>query len=173
MCIHAIVLYYRHFGKIHQFILAWSICVHILLYVSDLSFKRCLFCRTFEWTGLKAVRKKNVSGSLCEEGQGERWGDGGDQAGVFGSVLSVCWEPPSGSSFGVNTGPADPLPPRGTQTPGLPTFQLYFPGCRMPQAIWAGGVFFSLFFLYLLIKCVLEELSKCEEPSCRLTFSFI
>lgn len=56
----------------------------------------------------------------------------------LGSLALCCQcaeNPPSGSSFRVNTGPADPLPPRGTQTPGLPTFQLYFPGCRAPQAI--------------------------------------
>jgi len=35
-------------------------------------------------------------------------------------------EPPSGSGFGVKMGPAEPFPPQGTQTPGLPTFRLLF-----------------------------------------------
>ncbi len=100
------------------------------------------------------------------------WGDGGDQAGGLWLCAVRVLRTPSGSSFGVNTGPCGPSPAPGHTNPGLPTFQLYFPGCRMPEAIWAGRVFFSIFFLYLLIKCVLEELSKCEEPSCRLTFSF-
>lgn len=65
-------------------------------------------------------------------------------------VLSRPVEPPSGSGFGVNTGPADPFPPQGTQTPGHPTFHFYFPGCKMPLAIRAGGVcvFSSLIFTH-------------------------
>lgn len=74
---------------------------------------------------------------------------------VGGPVLSGPVEPPSGSGFGVNTGPADPFPPRGTQTPGLPTFHFYFPGCKTPLAIRAGVALF-----YLLIKCVLEILKQ-------------
>lgn len=73
-------------------------------------------------------------------------------------VLSGPVEPPSGSGFGVNMGPVDPFLPQGTQTPGLPTFHFYFPGCKMPLAIRAGGVFFVFFFFhYLLIKCVLVK----------------
>lgn len=64
-------------------------------------------------------------------------------------ALSGPVEPPSGSGFGVNTGPADPFPPQGTQTPGLPTFHFYFPGCKMPLAIRAGGVLFFFFPFFL------------------------
>ena len=78
-------------------------------------------------------------------------------------VLSAPREPPSGSGFGVNISPTDLFLPQGTQTPGLPIFHFYFPGCKMPLAIRAGVFFFSFFFfpfLYLLIKCVLVEPKK-------------
>lgn len=55
-------------------------------------------------------------------------------------VLSGPVEPPRCSGFRVNMGPVDPFLPQGTQTPGLPTFHFYFPGCKMPLAIRAGGV---------------------------------
>lgn len=65
------------------------------------------------------------------------------------SALSGPVKPPSGFGFGVNTGPVDLLPPQGKQTPGLPTFHFYFPGCKMPLAIKAGGaLFFSLIFTH-------------------------
>lgn len=71
-------------------------------------------------------------------------------------VLSGAVEPPSGSGFGVNMGPVDPFPPQGTQTPGLPTVHFYFPGCKMPLAIWAHGVFlfFSLIFTHKM--CIIR-----------------
>lgn len=70
-----------------------------------------------------------------EEGEG-LW------SGRVPPVLSGLVDPPSGSGFGVNMGSVDPFPPQGTQTPGLPTFHFYFPGCKMPLAISAGGVLF-------------------------------
>lgn len=91
-------------------------------------------------------KKEREKGSL-------RWrllvrgvGVGGEERRVWirsaAPVLSGPVEPPSGSGFGVNMGPVDPFLPQGTQTPGLPTFHFYFPGCKMPLAIRAGGVFF-------------------------------
>ena len=70
------------------------------------------------------------------------------------SVLSGPVEPPSGSGFGVNMGPADPFLPQGTQTPGLPTFHFYFPGCKMPLAIRAGGVFFFFSLIFTHKMCI-------------------
>lgn len=72
-------------------------------------------------------------------------------------VLSGPVEPPSGSGFGVNMGPVDPFLPQGTQTPGLPTFHFYFPGCKMPLAIRAGGVFFCFFSLIFTHKMCISR----------------
>lgn len=84
-------------------------------------------------------------------GKGSR-GRGGEEGRFWirsaAPVLSGPVEPPSGSGFGVNMGPADPFPPQGTQTPGLPTFHFYFSGCKMPLAIRAGGVCFFFFNIY-------------------------
>lgn len=60
-------------------------------------------------------------------------------------VLSGPREPPSGSGFRVNISPVDLFLPQGTETPGLPTFHFYFPGCKMPLAIRAGVFFLSVF----------------------------
>lgn len=60
-------------------------------------------------------------------------------------------------------GPADPFPPQGTQTPGLPTFHFYFPGCKMPLAIRSGGVlFFSLIFTHKM--CISRTKAAMMDP---------
>lgn len=97
---------------------------------------------------------------FCKKGRGgefqlktfgvRRWGGVGVEEGRFwirsaAPMLSGPVEPPSGSGFGVNMGPVDPFLPQGTQTPGFPTFHFYFPGCKTPLAIRAGGVFLFFF----------------------------
>lgn len=109
-----------------------------------------------------------------KEGQGERWVDGGDQA-VKGLWLCAvrALRTPQRFQLWSKYGPRRPSPAPGHTNPRpahIPALFSWLHNASGYLSWW--GVLFS-FFLYLLIKCVLEELSKCEEPSCRLTFSFI
>lgn len=79
-------------------------------------------------------------------------------------MLSGPVEPPSGSGFGVNMGPADPFPPQGTQTPGLPTFHFYFPGCKMPLAIRSGGVLFFSPLIFTHKMCISRTKAAMMDP---------
>lgn len=109
-----------------------------------------------------------------KEAQGERWVDGGDQA-VKGLWLCAvrALRTPQRFQLWSKYGPRGPSPAPGHTNPRpahIPALFSWLHNASGYLSWW--GVLFS-FFLYLLIKCVLEELSKCEEPSCRLTFSFI
>lgn len=104
---------------------------------------------SYESVRLSCSARKREKGSLRWRLLAKGEGVGGEEGRFWirsaAPVLSGPVEPPSGSGFGVNMGPADPFLPQGTQTPGLPTFHFYFPGCKTPLAIRAGGVFFFFF----------------------------
>lgn len=61
-------------------------------------------------------------------------------------------------------GPADPFPPQGTQTPGLPTFHFYFPGCKMPLAIRSGGVLFFFPLIFTHKMCISRTKAAMMDP---------
>lgn len=115
----------------------------LILHVENmLLFKCCVefFCKTEREGEFKVEVEIVGKGSRGREGEeGRFW------IRSVAPVLSGPVGPPSGSGFGVNMGPADPFLP---QTPGLPTFHFYFPGCKMPLAIRAGGVCFFVFIIY-------------------------
>lgn len=142
-------------------------------YVLGLSFKRCLPHQQFGRSVLEAVWKKNVSGSLLW--RGPRWEVRGWRRSGWGLWLCAVrvLRTPQRFQLWSKYGPRGPSPAPGHTNPRpahIPALFSWLQNASGNLSWW--GVLFS-FFLYLLIKCVLEELSKCEEPSCRLTFSFI
>ncbi len=59
-------------------------------------------------------------------------------------VLSGPVEPPSGSGFGVNMGPADPFQPQGTQTPGPHSTFIFL----VAKCLWLSEQVGFVFFFF-------------------------